>query len=275
MNEVLKKSRVEKKTEEKRCGKKIKIKIAFNCSKRMSFQKLKVGPEKRRRELQGTESYGDESLNVCLSKYNEELEGNLSTFLASVPVHYDYFSKQLAVTRALNPRHSQRTPGSAPSPLKVPLSPSTPFSQVFPENSIVLDNLLLLKAAAYDLMVSFDGIQDWIMSRVPELKDEDNAGVEVQETVIQQVQQFQRAVKGVYMEEMEYLKARGEMESSALKHPDTVSWRRAIALLDQEAWDDMELSWRVLLRTIMLCHAILMKNMQKLKEPRQSRAMHI
>eukprot|EP00759_Apiculatamorpha_spiralis_P034734 PhF_6_TR35762/c0_g1_i1/m.51960/K06696/PSME1; proteasome activator subunit 1 (PA28 alpha) len=259
----------------------------------------KVVP-KRRREggddhttARHHDQQGHAELQTTTAKFTEDLDGVLAQFLLSVPATYDYLQKMLEKARGMNPRHSSSS--SPPTPCRVPsltmttqqqqgppqpsptLGPSIqPQYLMFPDNTSVLEHLRLLKSAAYDLIVTFDGIQDWILIHVPAIKDEDNSGVEVQETVVQLIAGYYKLVKGVYSEEMEYLTRRAEMETSMMKQPGTVSWRKAIELHDVEEWDDIELAWRTLVRAVMLCQTLLQRNMEKLKEPRTAhRTMHM
>mmetsp|Transcript_44371 Transcript_44371/g.62266 ORF Transcript_44371/g.62266 Transcript_44371/m.62266 type:complete len:284 (-) Transcript_44371:378-1229(-) len=210
-----------------------------------------------------------------VKKFTGELDTALAEFLATFPTYFEYCTKMISTVRELNPRHASKSEKS-PARASENLAQGSMENPIFPDNSLLLVHLRHLRGAAHELIVVFDSIQDWILVHVPTIKDEDNSGVEVQETVVAQVAGYYKLIKNVYTEETEYLNRRGELETSMMKQPKTVSWRKSIEVQDAQEWDDIEHCWRALVRVVMLCQNLLVRNMEKLKEPRSMhRTMHI
>jgi hypothetical protein len=142
---------------------------------------------------------------------------------------------------------------------------------VFPDNTLLQEQLNLLKAEAYALGTTFDGIHDWIALNVPDYKEEDNVGVEIMGAVIQQVASLQESIREVYATELRYLEERGDLEKTLLKMPDSDTVQRQMEVLDLDAWDDAERGWRSMIRVSLILFSMLHKNMKVLREPRKQR----
>ena len=142
---------------------------------------------------------------------------------------------------------------------------------VFPDNTLLQEQLLLLKKEAYALGTTFDGIHDWIALSIPDYKEEDNTNVEVMGAVIQQVGSLQETVREVYSTELTYLEQRADLEKALLKVPDSDTIARQLELTDLDTWDDVERGWRGMIRVALILFTMLSKNMKALREPRKSR----
>ncbi|KNH09518.1 proteasome activator complex subunit 3 [Perkinsela sp. CCAP 1560/4] len=215
-------------------------------------------------QIQDLQNAGEEAKN----EYIQSLNGIVGDFLANFSSHFEYCKLRMHQVHALNPRTTKEN-GTL-------INVTASNGLKFPDNNAIIESLSLLRSKAHDLVAIFDCIQDWILAHIPQIKEEDNSGVEVQETVVTQIAGYYKVVKGIYSEEMEYLARRAELETSYLKQPASDSWMRAIVLHDIQEWDDIENCWRALIRVIMLGQNLLMRNIEKLKEPRSAqRGMHI
>ena len=151
-------------------------------------------------------------------------------------------------------------------------SPDAPAVKI-PDNKELLQQLRILKREAYELGTTFDGIHDWIALNVPDLKDDDNTGIEVMDAVMEQVTSLNDAVREVYSIEGKYMEDRSENECTVMKYPDAGSIRLVLEVADRDLWDDIERGWRILIRTSLILYTVLSRNMEKLKNPRQQRSM--
>uniref|UniRef100_A0A7S4KTU5 Proteasome activator PA28 C-terminal domain-containing protein n=1 Tax=Paramoeba aestuarina TaxID=180227 RepID=A0A7S4KTU5_9EUKA len=202
-------------------------------------------------------------------EYLQHMNLILADFLTNFPAQYEYCKSQIIAVRNLKAQGLESKEFN-----DVKAYRRSPHN--FPDNSGISSSLAVLRAKAHELIAIFDGIQDWILAHIPTIKDEDNSGVEVQEAVVTQIAGYYKVIKGIYSEEMDYVSRRAELETSHLKQPASDSWMRAIILHDSQEWDDIENCWRALIRVIMLGQNLLIRNFEKLKEPRsKQRAMHI
>jgi hypothetical protein len=138
----------------------------------------------------------------------------------------------------------------------------------FPDNKNLLKQLRLLKRESYELSTTFDGIHDWIALNIPDMKDEDNMGVEIMGAVIEQASSLTDTLRSVYALELKYLSDRADMEKALMKFPISVTLKQQLEVNDGDTWDEIERSWRTLIRVCLILHSVLTKNMEKLRNPR-------
>ena len=139
----------------------------------------------------------------------------------------------------------------------------------FPDNEELCKQLKSLKREAYELSTTFDGISDWIDLNAPDKEKgaEDSVGAEVQDAVIEQIGSLNEAVKGVYDLELKYLSDRTDLESQVLKAPQVRSLQLQLEIGDADMWDEVERSWRAMIRVCLILYSVLTKNMSRLKNP--------
>lgn len=133
---------------------------------------------------------------------------------------------------------------------------------------LLLVQLKILKNEARALAKTLDQIHDWIALNIPQMKDEDNVGVAVMASVIQEIAGGIAKVRGVYDIEASYVSDRAELDVKYLKNTDAESILQAIEVCDADAWDTLEKGWRAMIRVALLLHSTLAKNMKLLKDPR-------
>jgi len=251
-------------------------------------------------------SYKESQLDPIIGKVQEHLEENLQYFLSNISTFVDKYNKRIETVLPKNPKMSDHdltlepltplrkktradgaaaasTPSSRQASTAFPAGspktaqPGTPSSATIatdgtapalPDNSDLLAEMKILKGEAYELSTIFDGMHDWVALNIPDIKEEDNAGVEIQGAVLEQTEELASVLRNVYSLELKYLADRSELETTLLKYPKALSLPRAISVIDCNAWDDIERSWRTMIRICILVYALFQKNMSRLKEPR-------
>eukprot|EP00759_Apiculatamorpha_spiralis_P048550 PhF_6_TR4379/c0_g1_i1/m.5909 len=215
--------------------------------------------EKRAKEYRDKHKGGHHEAPVDepagMTAYKEDLDVNLDAFMNSIEATYARCQEMLTQVRAINPNHGGTWVCK------------TLEGNKYPDNAQVLEHLKHLKKEAWEIIQLFDGIEDWVLIRIPKMSEEDNSGVQVQAAVVAQLTSYYELVKEVYSEEAEYLKRRGEMESNFAEQSGALSYLKCIEVNDTEEWDDIELSWRSLIRATVLAFTLLNNNMDKLKDP--------
>lgn len=246
-------------------------------------------------------------LDPAVEHVQQQLESNLTYFMSNIGATIKRYNQLLEAALPGNPKAKGQSERASPllkrpssieiastenkeaqppalAPLPPPAIPSNatkavkPLGEneeeihvVFPNNTELRKQLHFLKREAYELSVTFDGIHDWIALNIPDMKDEDNTGVEVMGAVIEQCSTLNDAIRGVYGLELKYLSERGEIEKAMLKCPESVSLKLQLEVSDGDTWDELERGWRILTRSCLILYSVLSKNMQKLREPRQQR----
>eukprot|EP00756_Hemistasia_phaeocysticola_P006949 Hpha_TRINITY_DN14062_c0_g2::TRINITY_DN14062_c0_g2_i1::g.43866::m.43866/K06698/PSME3; proteasome activator subunit 3 (PA28 gamma) len=159
-------------------------------------------------------------------------------------------------------------PPAPPSPQPRPAD-APPSRKPLPDNSTLRQYLKVAKREAISLHQAFNSIADLIMSLTPEIKDEDNFGVEVQENVLAEIAAMIVATTLIRDMETSYLAKRAEVESQLYKHPWAPTWPRVLRTLDMCQWDALEKSWRDMARITILSYSLLTSNQEKVFEPRR------
>eukprot|EP01062_Namystynia_karyoxenos_P017681 TRINITY_DN16546_c0_g1_i1.p1 TRINITY_DN16546_c0_g1~~TRINITY_DN16546_c0_g1_i1.p1 ORF type:complete len:487 (+),score=170.44 TRINITY_DN16546_c0_g1_i1:99-1463(+) len=254
--------------------------------------------------LQGRAEHESQYYKHFLALQREALAENLQHFMESIPELNKRYNEYLEVVKGKNPKGSAETRGASGTPLlkrhrgepagaaAQPAGPAEPGSPrvgspskadalrpppkgpgdlpKLPDNSELLEQLAHVKHESYELTTMLNGIVDWISLSIPQIKDEDNLGVEVQERVLQEISGLLKVVNATYEAELSYLQGRAEHESQYYKHFLAQSWYRVIEAHDLSEWDDLERGWRDMVRVTINAYSVLSKNMEKLKNPRRA-----
>lgn len=154
------------------------------------------------------------------------------------------------------------------------------FQDALPDNSLLLKQLQTLKVEARSLSLCFERVHDWIALNLPEMAQEDNAQALIMGTMLGQVMNVLTSVKSIYELEGKYLVDRALSEQKLyriMRRGPSVSTVSAVAMLHSDermAWEDCHKAWRTLVRSTLLLHSMLSKNMERLRSPRSTRASH-
>lgn len=139
----------------------------------------------------------------------------------------------------------------------------------FPNNDALRRAHTALKEEAFELEITMDGICDWLDLSIPDLQVDDTDGVDVIQAVLASAEAHSTAVSTCGKCERAYLEERAELELEVIAYPHSASTRQLLVVHDIDAWDDVERGWRTLVRTSLILHATLMKNMVTLLDPRK------
>eukprot|EP01061_Rhynchopus_euleeides_P024616 TRINITY_DN39692_c0_g1_i1.p1 TRINITY_DN39692_c0_g1~~TRINITY_DN39692_c0_g1_i1.p1 ORF type:complete len:234 (+),score=81.86 TRINITY_DN39692_c0_g1_i1:100-801(+) len=219
--------------------------------------------KKLKRQASGNK--GDET-ERALAQHKESLHEKMMSFLEVLPQLTARYNEAVSKVRQENPfingTKTDRKPHAAVTEAKDLPRP--------PCNSVLLRHLAALKAESLQLSKQLLAITEWITLMIPTIKDEDNAGVEVQMQVQGELVSLAKEIEGKYDLEFEYLEARAGIESKYYKHFLAPTWALCIEKLDQNRWDDLDLAWKELVRIVLSAYTLLVNNMEKLKNPRSS-----
>ena len=155
------------------------------------------------------------------------------------------------------------------------------IEEITQANPELVKQLRILKLEARALSKTMDQIHDWIALNIPEVSGSDgdeNPALEVMAMVLENVESITEMLSEVYGLEASYLSDRAEAELSALRHPESESTVARVVIIDNNMWDAVERGYRVMIRSSLLLHSTLAKNMKVLKAPSVVKAvsqMHI
>eukprot|EP00756_Hemistasia_phaeocysticola_P006516 Hpha_TRINITY_DN13868_c0_g1::TRINITY_DN13868_c0_g1_i1::g.69794::m.69794 len=240
----------------------------------------------RRSKGSGKVDLKSKETDDMMVKQKDDLWENVQHFLESIPELNKRYSNQMESVKSKNPKRQKgadkpgtplvkrRRTGDDCSPQASPSKPRVPPSGPaelprLPDNKELLDELDKLKHESYELTTILNAVIDWISLSIPQIKDEDNLGVEVQERVLSEITGLLKVLNSSYESELGYLSGRAEHESQYYKHFKAPSWQQVIEAHDMGEWDDLERAWRDMVRVTINAYSVLSKNMEKLKNPRK------
>lgn len=142
------------------------------------------------------------------------------------------------------------------------------------------DAIRTMRTMAFDL----NDISIYILSKVPEMKEEDNLGVTVQSQVLEVVTEVQRALQGTNKEnprlvhggsKQSYFAARSELEmklaptAADAKVPSSISLRLALWELDSVTLGNIAVAFAELKKYAIALSLTFARNAKKIHEPRR------
>lgn len=135
-----------------------------------------------------------------------------------------------------------------------------------PDHSPLVKAYAALKKECYELDITFQGIHDWIMFNVQTSTnaEEREREIEVAEGIVQQVQEIQTQIGGIYEQLGTYLETRVEAEVEVLNYPHVTSYAQYLLSADDDAWFEVERSWRELVRATLFVYYLVANNLESL-----------
>lgn len=139
-------------------------------------------------------------------------------------------------------------------------------------NEAVVKQLQILRQAAMKLVQNLDSITDWLALNMPDLNEENSAMAEVLGAVLEQVTSFVESARSIVGFPKKYLEERAAIEKELLKLPESKALQMQLELNDAETWDEMEKSWRALIRVCLIARSVVVKNLGSLQQKTESGA---
>lgn len=134
----------------------------------------------------------------------------------------------------------------------------------FPDNSPLIQAYAALKKECYDLNITFQGVHDWIALNIQSASDDTEREQEVSESITGQIQEMQEQIGQIYDMLGGYLEGRVEMELAVSNYPHVTSYAQALLCADDDAWIEVERSWRELIRATLFIYYMVANNLESL-----------
>jgi len=158
------------------------------------------------------------------------------------------------------------TPGS-----KVLLLPNGPAET----NKHLVEMIDVIKPQIVDLIDNANKIKMWITYMVPRIEDGNNFGVSIQEDTLSEARQVESEA-ATYLDQISrYFMTRGKIIAKVAKYPHVKDIRRTVQELDEKEFISLRLIIHELRNNYVSLHDLIMKNLDKIKKPRNSNAEHI
>jgi len=168
--------------------------------------------------------------------------------------------------RKLEDEDKLNTPGS-----KVLLLPNGASET----NHYLVEMIDAIKPHVVDLIDNANKIKMWITYMVPRIEDGNNFGVSIQEETLSEARQVESEA-ATYLDQISrYFMTRGKIIAKVAKYPHVTDIRRTVAELDEKEFVSLRLIVHELRNNYVSLHDMIMKNLDKIKKPRNSNAEHI
>jgi len=142
-------------------------------------------------------------------------------------------------------------------------------------NHHLVEMIDAIKPQVIELIDNANKIKMWISYSVPRIEDGNNFGVSIQEETLSEARQVESEA-ATYLDQISrYFMTRGKIIAKVAKYPHVTDIRRTVEELDEKEFVSLRLIVHELRNNYVSLHDMIMKNLDKIKKPRNSNAEHI
>lgn len=142
-------------------------------------------------------------------------------------------------------------------------------------NSQVSHKVEVVKPLIRQLLHDVHLLKMWINLILPKIADGNNFGVEIQLETLKEITIVESQAASYFNQISYYFKVRADLVSSVNYKPDIEDYRRAVKETDENEFFNMNLMLGEIRDHYTSLHDMISKNMEKLKKPRPSPAIHL
>jgi len=139
-------------------------------------------------------------------------------------------------------------------------------------NTNLVELIDVIKPHIVGLIDHANKIKMWITYMVPRIEDGNNFGVSIQEETLAEARQVESEA-ATYLDQISrYFMTRGKIVAKVAKYPHVTDIRRTVQELDEKEFISLRLIVHELRNNYVSLHDMIMKNLDKIKKPRNSNA---
>ena len=142
-----------------------------------------------------------------------------------------------------------------------------------PSNRLVVESTDFLRKELLEVIDNFDTVKLWIQLNIPRIEDGNNFGVSVQEDTVSEVSRAEDNAFALLEVITKYYIARAKLVTKCFKYPNLADFETAVSEVDQKQYLNTVLSVVDLRNNYALIYDMVIKNMDKLENPRSSEHM--
>lgn len=142
-------------------------------------------------------------------------------------------------------------------------------------NESICDIIKIVKPIIRSLVEDSNLLKMWISFLIPKIEDGNNFGVSVQEDTLAEIQSVESEAAAFFDQISRYFISRAKVVSKVAKYPHIEDYRRAVQEMDEKEFLSLWLVLSEVRNRYCSLHDIVIKNMDKLKKPRNSNAEHL
>jgi len=139
-----------------------------------------------------------------------------------------------------------------------------------PSNRLIVETTDLLRAELLAMVNNVDTVKLWVQLNVPRIEDGNNFGVSVQEDMVSELSRSEDNAFSLLESITKYYIARAKLVTRCFKFPKLPDFEMAVSELDQKQYLNNVLSLVDLRNNYALLYDMIIKNVDKLENPRGS-----
>lgn len=142
-------------------------------------------------------------------------------------------------------------------------------------NAPICEIIKVVKPVIRGLVEDSNLLKMWISFMIPKIEDGNNFGVSIQEDTLAEIQSVESEAAAFFDQISRYFISRAKVVSKVAKYPHIDDYRRAVQEMDEKEFLSLWLVLSEVRNRYCGLHDIVVKNLDKLKKPRNSNAEHL
>uniref|UniRef100_H2YEN4 Proteasome activator PA28 C-terminal domain-containing protein n=1 Tax=Ciona savignyi TaxID=51511 RepID=H2YEN4_CIOSA len=139
-----------------------------------------------------------------------------------------------------------------------------------PSNKKILEIAQYLKPEVRTLIEKCNTVRMWVTHLIPKIEDGNNFGVSIQEETLGEIRQVESESASFLDQIAKYFFTRGQIVAKAAKYPHVGDYRQFINELDEKEFLSLRLIASELRNHYSVLHDMILKNIEKIKKPRNA-----
>ncbi|XP_055513130.1 proteasome activator complex subunit 3 isoform X2 [Leucoraja erinacea] len=129
-----------------------------------------------------------------------------------------------------------------------------------------------IKPEIRTLMEKCNTVKMWVQLLIPRIEDGNNFGVSIQEETVAELRTVESEAASYLDQISRYYITRAKLVSKVAKYPHVEDYRRTVSEIDEKEYISLRLIVSELRNQYVTLHDMILKNIEKIKRPRNSNA---
>ncbi|KAL3053084.1 proteasome activator complex subunit 3-like isoform X1 [Trematomus bernacchii] len=139
-------------------------------------------------------------------------------------------------------------------------------------NTKLVDLIERVKPEIRTLIEKCNTVKMWVQLLIPRIEDGNNFGVSIQEETVAELRTVESEAASYLDQISRYYITRAKLVSKIVKYPHVEDYRRTISEIDEKEYISLKIIVSELRNQYVILHDMILKNIEKIKKPRNSNA---
>uniref|UniRef100_G3NQK7 Proteasome activator complex subunit 3 n=1 Tax=Gasterosteus aculeatus aculeatus TaxID=481459 RepID=G3NQK7_GASAC len=139
-------------------------------------------------------------------------------------------------------------------------------------NTKLVDLIERVKPEIRTLIEKCNTVKMWVQLLIPRIEDGNNFGVSIQEETVAELRTVESEAASYLDQISRYYITRAKLVSKIVKYPHVEDYRRTITEIDEKEYISLKIIVSELRNQYVILHDMILKNIEKIKKPRNSNA---